>query len=57
MRVCDTHEDVWMCADKLCNRKMCVRQVSVYKLVFGVNRIDLDLGSKLILSNNQRATL
>ena len=29
MRVCDTHEDVRMCVDKLCNRKMCVRQVSV----------------------------
>ena len=24
-----THEDVRMCADKLCNRKMCVQQVSV----------------------------
>ena len=25
-----THEDVRMCADKLCKRKMCVQQVSVY---------------------------
>ena len=35
MRVCDTHEDARMCADTLCNRKMCVRQMSVCRATVG----------------------